>query len=291
VRWENDDFGGTDWNYTNGIGFGLTRPGPGPLGEVWNLAGAPAGRPFNTWELTQLQFTPADLSRTDPDPADRPYAGVLYLGLASHFQREESLLSAKLILGVVGPASLAEGTQRLTHQFLNDPHPRGWHKQVRTEPLLDLLFAYRHRYRLTPPEGVFGIDVVPMGMAMLGNYLTQVQAGVQCRIGFHLPDDFGVTDLRGTGFLPSARDGRRWSGYLFAGGGASLVARDITLDGNTFSSGRSVKKRPLVSKGEVGVVVRTPWCRVSFGYQIRGREFAGQRQKEDFGSLLLSFPL
>ena len=102
IRSENDSFGNTDENYTNGISLALTTPGDGPVSWVWGLLGNPAGQRFATYELTQLQFTPSDLGRSDPDPSDRPYAGVLYLGFATHVQREESLQSLKLLAGVVG---------------------------------------------------------------------------------------------------------------------------------------------------------------------------------------------
>ena len=107
IRVENDAFGGTDANYTSGISMALTRKGSGLLGGVWNMFGEAEGKRFSTYELTQLQFTPFDFG-PDPDPLDRPYAGLLYLGFMTHLQRDDSLHGFKLLAGVVGPASFAE---------------------------------------------------------------------------------------------------------------------------------------------------------------------------------------
>ena len=50
LRVENDAFGGTDTNYTNGISMAFTRKGGGLLGGVWNMFGEAEGsalRPTN----------------------------------------------------------------------------------------------------------------------------------------------------------------------------------------------------------------------------------------------------
>lgn len=289
LRWENDVFGGTDQNYSNGIGLALTRPESGILGAIWNRADSSDGQLFTTWELTQLQFTPADLNRIDPDPNDRPYAGVLYVGLATHLRRERSLHTAKLILGVVGPSSFAERTQIVVHKLLNDPQPRGWDYQIKNESIVDLLYEYHRRLPLTAANVPLGADCIPMAGGMLGNYLTQVQTQVQCRAGVNLPDDFGGTTLRESGFLPPPRREPAWGGYLFAGAGGTLVLRDITLDGNTFAHSRSTEKRPLVPRGEAGAALTTPWCLITFGYQVWGKTYYHQKNREDFGSLLVSW--
>ncbi|HEY6873961.1 MAG TPA: lipid A deacylase LpxR family protein [Geobacteraceae bacterium] len=291
IRFENDAFGGTDSNYTDGISLALTRTGKGPLAWVWDLGGKAEGERFATYELTQLQFTPSDIERSDPDPTDRPYAGLLYLGLATHLQRDESLHSLKLMAGVAGPASYAEGLQRFTHHVFGYNVPHGWSAQLKNEPVVNLLYEYRHKYRLTPRDAAVGIELIPMGGAFLGNYLTQAEVEVQCRIGYH-PDDFGATVLRGAGYLPFPQEeGTRhaWGFYAFAGGAANLVGRNLTLDGNTFTQSRSVDKRLFLPAAEFGASLWTRHFQTTFSYVMWGKEFYGQTEREDYGSVLLSF--
>ncbi len=291
VRYENDVFGGTDENYTDGISLALTQKGKGLLGGVWDLAGNTEGERFVTYELTQLMFTPEDLGLSNPDPTDRPYAGLLYLGCSTHLQREESLHSLKLMAGIAGPASFAEDVQRFTHKQLGYKFPQGWDHQLKNEPVVNLLYEYRHKYRLTPRGTAVSVELIPMGGAFLGNYLTQAEFEMQCRIGY-LPDDFGATVLRGIGYLPFPQEERThhaWGFYAFAGGGANLVARNLTLDGNTFAESRSVEKRPFLPAAELGASLWTKWFQTTFSYVMWGKEFYGQPRREDYGSILVSF--
>lgn len=291
MRWENDTFGGTDENYTNGLSLAIGQNDGGLFGGVWDLVSATGGKRFAVYDLAQLQFTPSNLTLSNPNPLDRPYAGLLYLGFATFLQRDDSLHGLKLFAGVVGPASLSEAVQRATHHALGATVPRGWDHQVKNEPIINLLYEYRHRFPLTSRDAPFGVEVIPIGGAMLGNYLTQAQAEVQLRIGYHLPDDFGVTMLRGLGYVPFPLDDRThhaWGIYAFAGGGATLVVRNITLDGNTFAHSRSVRKRPVLPAAEFGATLWTRYFQASFAYVMWGKEFYGQRVREDFGSLLLS---
>jgi len=75
---------------------------------------------------------------------------------------------------------------------------------------------------------------------MLGNVFTQGQIGGLARFGYNIPNDFGVTLARGMGQMPpprwaeSAKAGSDWGFSIFGGGVATLVLRNITLDGNTF---------------------------------------------------------
>jgi lipid A 3-O-deacylase len=291
LRFENDAFGGTDANYTNGISMALTLRGKGLLGGVWDLAGTGKGERLATYELTQLQFTPSDLELSNPDPADRPYAGLLYLGCTTHLQREDSLHSLKLMAGIAGPASYAEGLQRFTHRVLGYNLPQGWAYQLKNEPVINLIYEYRHKYRISPRDAAITFEVIPIGRAFLGNYLIQGDAEVQCRVGYH-PDDFGTTVLRGIGYLPFPEEGQThhsWGFYAFAGGAASLVARNLTLDGNTFAESRSVDKRPFLPTAEFGASLWTKWCKTTFSYVMMGREFYGQPEREDYGSILFSY--
>lgn len=291
-RWENDTFGNTDATYTNGISFSLTRLGKGPLGGVWELGGVAGGQKSTVYELTQFQFTPSDLSSSSPAPNDRPYAGLTYLACMSHLQQEESLQSLKLLAGVIGPASGAGEVQNFTHRLLNQRISRGWSHQLKNEPIVNLLYEYRFRYRLTPEHAAFGVELIPMAGGFLGNYLIQAQSELLFRIGYHLPDDFGATSLRGIGYLPLpglAATAPTWGVNVYARGGANLVARNMTLDGNTFAHSQSADKRQFVPMVEAGVALWNRRFMTTASFQIWGDEFNGQPVQEGYGSILISY--
>ena len=115
----------------------------------------------------------------------------------------------------------------------------------------------------------------------------------RCSVGSAtIPDDFGATVLRGIGYLPFPQEERTrhaWGIYAFAGGSASLVARNLTLDGNTFADSRSVDKRLFVPALEFGASIWMSRLQASFSYVMMGKEFYGQQVREDYGSILLSY--
>jgi lipid A 3-O-deacylase len=293
LRWENDTFGGTDANYTNGMSLALTRTGKGLLGGVWDLGGVASGRKSIVYELTQFQFTPSNLTVSSPDPNDRPYAGMTYLACITHLQKEESLQSLKLIAGFVGPDSGAEEAQKVAHHLLNESTPQGWSAQLRDEPVVNLLYEYRHRYRLPSRNGPFGVELIPMGGAFLGNYLIQAHSEILFRFGYRLPDDFGATSLRGIGYLPLPQlenEDHSWGINAYIRGGANLVFHNLTLDGNSFISSRSVEKRLVVPAVEFGTALWTRKFLTTLSFQYWGREFDSQPLREGYGSILFSFP-
>jgi len=293
LRWENDTFGGTDANYTNGVSLALIRAGKGLLGGLWDIGGVDSGRKSTVYELTQLQFTPSNLSLLSPDQNDRPYVGLTYLACITHLQKEESLQSIKLIAGFVGPDSGAEEAQKVAHHLLREKSPQGWPAQLRDEAVVNLLYEYRHKYRLTPGTWGLGAELIPMGGTYLGNYLVQAQSEVLFRFGYHLPDDFGATSLRGIGYLPLPQmenTDYSWGINAYIRGGANMVFRNLTLDGNTFIHSRSVNKRMVVPVVEFGTALWTRKFLTTLSFQYWGREFNFQPLREGYGSILFSFP-
>ena len=288
---ENDIFAGTDTGYTNGVSLALTRKDSGLLGGIWGLTGQQAGKRFSTYELTQLTYTPKDLGRNNPDPADRPYAGVLYAGFMTQLQQERSLQSFKVIAGVVGPLSLSETAQSTLHHVLAIGQSDGWDYQLRNEPVLNLFYEYRYKLRLASAGEKLVVELLPMGSASLGNLSIQAGAEVQLRIGSRVGNDFGATQLRGTGYLPvkDANRGEPLGGYLFVGGGGSLVGRDLSLDGNTFRDGPGVDKYPFVSSVSLGATLLLNRLEASFVYIMKSREFPGQKTNSDYGSVKLTY--
>lgn len=288
LRLENDQPFDSDRHYTSGAGVAFARC-VADEEALWpallRLPGLDrAGLLAQSYDLGQVMVTPADITRPDPDPRDRPYAGLLYLGVSWQRLDEHHYSALKLITGVVGPASLAKQTQKLVHRFTDSPQPRGWDRQLRGEPILNLV--YERRWRAVAwgrPEG-WGGDALATGGFMLGSVLTQGYAQFQLRGGWRTPRDFGTTLIRGLGALPPARDHAR--GFHFhAGAGLMGVAHNLTLDGGGFRSGPAVTRRPWVPTLDLGAVVRGQGWQIAASWITWSREFTAQPKRAEFASL------
>lgn len=306
---ENDFFAGADDGYTNGVKIVLVSPeignGPGRIRLPGWLSGAarrlplapPAGaRRFLSVFVGQNMYTPADITRTDLIPDDRPYAGFTYAGLGFHAVGERGLDSLELQVGMIGPHSFAEDTQELWHRTFGWTRPLGWAHQLHDEAVLGAVYGHKWKVHPTPELPGFGHDVILDAGGSLSNALTGARAGAEFRAGWNLPRDFGTSYIQPGSescALFEARNARRtsspsWGLHFFAALDAQAVIRNIFLDGNTFGDSHRVQKKALVGGVAAGVAFRYRRFRMDFSYVWRTREFTGQRDESLFGSLNLS---
>ena len=247
--------------------------------------------------LGQNIYTPSNILARAPIPTDRPYAGWLYTGAV--YQRRGELApnlavmeNFEINLGVVGPYSLAAGSQIAVHHlfFGTNDIPKGWRNQLDNEPGLELKYARLWRWTPTTATAKY-FDVIPRVGGELGNVQIFATAGATMRLGYNLPQDFGVQIIDSPATVNGGltRHSLPFFGYLFGGVDGRAVAHDITLDGNSFNnSGPSVDRNVLV--GDVTWGFALQFCtHIEFSYEhiIRTEEFKGQFQNDILGSLTL----
>jgi hypothetical protein len=295
LRWENDTFGGSDRFYTDGVSLAVSHTGPSWMDPFANWLPWGEGRRTVGYDVAQAMFTPSDKDLSPPDPDDRPYAGILALGLTLHVEKPHSYHGLKFVTGVVGPWSGAEETQNAVHDLIGSGKSQGWDYQLENEPVFNFAYEYRRRFQLAGDRDKWSLQAFPLAGGWLGNMLIQGQAGALLRFGYHVPDDFGPTLVRGMGHMPPPRwDAPRpgksdWGFSVYGGSVANLVLRDITLDGNTFEDSPSVDKEFFVPMAGVGVSVGNRRFQASFAYIFWGKEFEDQQDYSEFGSLSIRY--
>jgi lipid A 3-O-deacylase len=307
---ENDTyFAGTDRNYTNGFKLSYlsgdlrnvhTGSAPLPARLFARALGAlaPEGHDYRVgFSIGQNIYTPEDIQTTAYQPDDRPYAAWLYGGMALHVLhgsafsgRAARLDIFELQLGYVGPSALGEEIQNGVHELRAIREARGWDQQVGDEPGVNFIYERRYRFSTADARAGWGLDAIPHFGVSLGNVFTYANVGAEVRAGWHLPPDFGSNLIRPSG--DSSREvGRpRFGIYLFAAVDARAVARDITLDGNSFANdGPDSSKEPLVADFYGGVGTTLGRAELRYAQAYRTREFRGQREGQVFGSLSLTW--
>jgi hypothetical protein len=181
---ENDLFYNVDRHYTNGVGFIWTPDRCTPTPE-WALAvdrrvpWFPAqGDIRHGYAFGQSMFTPSDIEVADPPLGERPYAGWLYgsIGLGVVSGRQIDLLY--MSLGMVGPASLTEQSQKFVHKVVGADQPQGWDTQLHNEPGVVLTYqrSWRSLARL-PTRGIW-LDLTPHIGAAVGNVFATTSLGI-----------------------------------------------------------------------------------------------------------------
>lgn len=333
VRLENDLFAGSDRNYTNGVALamvsrdidGRLRPEclPGPLGlyarfiggvnpGFWRDAAAASASQNVVVRIGQAIYTPEDETRTDLIRDDRPYAGLLYLGLAwnrrVHPQGAgyEMLDTRELTLGVIGPWSLAEQAQNFVHSARGFDRFRGWDHQLRNEPAFQL--AMERKFKPWADGAIlpgWAGDAIGGYALRVGNIETAASASVELRAGWNLPNDFGSYPIRpgAENRPPSASSALRTTrpqstraprpgAHVFANLEAKAVGWDFSLDGNLLRDSHHVSRRPGVAQAAIGI--SSQWLVAGHGIRLalmrvwRTREFDEQAGRHAFGSIALS---
>jgi len=305
VQVENDMWGnGTDRHYTHGTRLSYLSSEETPAWLKRAAAYVPMfsrrGHLRTTYAIGQSIFTPEDIRSKELLEDERPYAGWLYggVGLVSdHRVRDGNLQSNRqdsleLNIGVVGPWSFAEQTQKEVHKIIGSPHPEGWDHQLDNE--LGILLIYDRQWQAQYDSEFWGlgVDVTPHVGWTLGNVLTSASLGATLRVGRDLPSDYGPPLIRpshpGSGFFRPTRD---FGWYLFAGLTGRYVLHNIFLDGNTFEDSHKVDREPWVGDLQVGLVLTWKDVRLSFTNIFRSDEFTEQKSSTEFGSISLSVRL
>ncbi|WP_424140685.1 lipid A deacylase LpxR family protein [Roseomonas chloroacetimidivorans] len=291
---ENDAFGGnTDRYYSNGLLLTWRSPAdtmPDSLAWIDRGMGWLLGPGRLHWGLSlgQSLYTPEDKQRRNPDPADRPYAGRLYGALTVSRTTPSTQTIFEVQAGVVGPAAFGRQVQNSYHHLIGVKPAKGWHYQIENEPVLDLLAERRWRVSLGEWQGL-ETEFIPVATLSLGNANTYVAAGGTFRLGRGLDADWGSARIRPALAGSSLLEPRSEFGwYVFGGVDGRVVARDITLDGNTWRDSRSVDRRWLVGDVQGGVALLWRGIRLAYTQVLRSEEFYGQKGTEVFGSLNLS---
>ena len=313
LYFENDLFGETDQNYTNGTRLSWASPDTtsyenDPQFPAWLRLLNHKLRYFHddgddlehnlVLSLGQLIYTPSDVDSSAPLPNQRPYAGYLYAGIAYHTRNEWALDTMEINIGFVGPSAQGEAAQDAIHDLRGFDKYKGWDNQLKDEPALLLVYEHKHRlFRRLLGRSLAHDFIAHAGLA-LGNVATYANVGGEYRIGWDLPDDFGTSAVRpgGDNSTPGKNGPRRhhrnkpvYGLHAFVSVDARVVARDIFLDGNTYKSSLDVDKEHQVADISAGFSFLTGRWKVSYATVIRTREFKQQPHHHKYGSMSLSY--
>ncbi|MFS4491623.1 lipid A-modifier LpxR family protein [Maribacter sp. 2308TA10-17] len=111
---------------------------------------------------------------------DRPYAGLSFATFKVTYAFERSFVRSGVILGVMGPASLAGNFQGWFHdKVTNDPVFEEWRFQVPNQLVMNIDLSYAHDF--TPEQK--WIDVYGMFNTRLGNLYIDATPTLGLRLG------------------------------------------------------------------------------------------------------------
>ena len=308
VFFENDTFFDTDREYTNGIRFSLAindheREISLPHKIVKKTAAKLGiGKSKNTRfaysiSFGQSIFTPEDTESKEIVEDDMPYSGITYISYGIIAKTTNMVDSFEIALGITGPHSYAEDVQKFIHEEFNWDKPKGWDNQLHDEPIAQIFYSRRWKAAKANRNG-YSFDLIPEVSLGLGNAMTYIQSGINFRIGYNIPHDFGTPRIRPAteiNFPFDKEDPRlfpkfkKFGIYMFLTATSEYTARDIVLDGNTFQSSHSVERLPITGTTTIGMGIIFNRFNLVYGYVFNSKSYEEQRERQSYGTMSLSY--
>lgn len=243
------------------------------FGYSWN--GTAPGRLFSLFETrVQGQIISPDNLQTVV-PGDRPYAGVLSLGLHSHSSHGGYELSLGADLVIIGPQTRLDSLHKSIHDFLGKPEP--------SNPVLALQIADTIRPTAVAELGrSFELSdstrIRPYAEARAGDE-TLLRVGADVTMG-----SVGIGEL----FSRESITGQRYRVIYDSGPGTSFVlGGDVAYvsDSVYLPESRGYQIERVRERARAGFHWQGRNASAFYGLTYLGREFKGQAEGQVTGSL------
>ena len=245
--------------------------------------------------IGHVMITPDNIGIAAPQPADRPWAGYLYVG--AYWQRadDRTFDHLQFDLGLVGQSTGAEELQKWVHDLTDGIEPAGWDNQLTDEPTFQ--FTAKRKWKFDILEDFDLIEgmryqAIPHIGGAAGTVYINGEIGILGRAGWNLPDDFGPGRLDDPVAATSIH-GEGWSVFIYAQGTGRVVAHDIFLNGGVFEDGPSVDIMEIVGEFRTGVGLEYACDRYTYGFTysqtFQSKTFETQTTGDEWGTFALSF--
>lgn len=236
--------------------------------------------------IGQIVITPDDISKTEDQPDDLPYAGLLYGFYSMNGQREGRAETLSFMFGVVGPLSLAEESQKFLHKITGSKEPKGWRHQLKNELKLNLSYDRRYLLASYAPGKDWDLDLVGTGAVYLGNVMTGGNISMAIVLGRqHSFNPLSIRpDILGRDSIAVNGSSNRGPFFL-AGIGTDYWLHTFYLDGNYHGDSPSIDKKPLVYNRFFGFGYNWLDFSAHIGWVKHTQLFEGQRKGMEYGSI------
>lgn len=220
-NYDNDYFGSTDQNYTQGYNFELvsTILKKNPINYF--LLKPKNTETKNGLAIEHIGFTPDNIKSPEIEFGDRPFAAAIMLksfAIATDTIQKSRLISS-LNIGLIGPGAFGKEMQVAIHQATGNTIPQGWQNQIKNDIVLNYEVSYEKqlfRYRNL-------IALQSNSTVRFGTLFTNASVGLNTVIG-----------LVNSPFTP-IKNKNKFQLYFYSQPILNAIGYDATLQGGLFN--------------------------------------------------------
>lgn len=233
---DNDGIFGTDRDYSSGVFIDYTSAATTPsLGftplslSLWGISSVDKVGVT----LGQKIYTPSDISSSQPQVDDRPYAGYLYLETNYISLSPVAAQRFNLTFGTTGERSMSKESQKLIHSIIGSDEPQGWQYQVDNEYAGSVGYLVHLNLLRDKFWSNSSLELSNITEGNAGNYRSNVATGFMLRWGYNLQDSLGAAEITTENpFRPGmlGPSGTGW--FAYTGVKTGYVFNDITIEGD-----------------------------------------------------------
>jgi len=241
------------------------------------------------YQFGQAMFTPADITSSEPQPDDFPYAGLLYVAADLSARNKHYVDTIRFMGGIVGPWSQADEAQQFIHRLINSNEPNGWEHQLHNELVFNLMYERRMPFYMGQLERGFNYQWISIQQVGLGTINTGAEVSLALLITKNSTDKSHKIQSSITQSTYLFRSDLSQGFYALLGVTGRITLRNIFLDGNTFRDSPSVEKELLSAGIFYGVgYARRKWS-ISANWVREGKRFETQNEGLNYGSITVTY--
>jgi len=241
--------------------------------------------------ISQIMVTPEEISISQPQYDDIPYAGYLALAFYMFEWDKRSFKEFRMEFGVVGEESGAEFVQKTVHSTIGSEEPKGWDNQLGTQITANALFRYGEISWQDDSIYNLNMDWFNHFGIQAGNFETNAFGGTMFRVGKNYIRNFNLhypplKEEASLLCLDDSHSGFGWS--LNAGINGELLAYSYILDEGK-NEGYATDKNIVNITLYGGVDVYYGAHKLTYFYQSRSPYTKQANKMAAFGGLIYSY--
>lgn len=257
LKVENDLFAQRDFDYTHGTKITYQI-------EKENI--------INSFSIFQFIYTPEKINVAELQEDNRPWAGWGGFEFVKTYIKEKRYNNIGFNIGMVGPSSFSENSQKIVHKIVGATTPLGWDNQI--EDTFALNFIYEMGFILYHNKN---FSLSSSTGTLIGTTHIIFDANISTKLGYNVPLDYTKQTIEPF-FLKN-------SYFLLGKITSRRVLYNATIDRASYAS-----SEPLVFEGALGVGIIINNWEISYSYVWRTSEYKDDLNfVQPFGNVMIKY--